>query len=185
MGRGYLIWYWVREKDWSPEGLQKTGNLRKWEEIGGTPPVYTKDLGCERFSGLTGRELVEPTTSRKTGHQVRDGVAIPQSHLWPIIVSVWKKWRKAWRKEGPATGPKWDPIQGEAPRPHTIIEAMECSQKGIYHDCPPKDPTSSWKSQMQIFAPNQWTEEADPCCWIREGWKNLRRGAILYEDQQS
>jgi hypothetical protein len=27
------------------------------------------------------RELVEPTSSRKTGHQVRNGVAIPQSHL--------------------------------------------------------------------------------------------------------
>jgi hypothetical protein len=27
------------------------------------------------------RDHVEPTSSRKTGHQVRDGVAIPQSHL--------------------------------------------------------------------------------------------------------
>jgi hypothetical protein len=27
------------------------------------------------------RELNEPTSSRKTGHQVRDGIAIPQSHL--------------------------------------------------------------------------------------------------------
>jgi len=27
------------------------------------------------------RELVEPISSRKTGHQVRDGVAIPQSKL--------------------------------------------------------------------------------------------------------
>ena len=27
------------------------------------------------------RELIEPTSNRKTGHQVRDGVAIPQSHL--------------------------------------------------------------------------------------------------------
>jgi hypothetical protein len=27
------------------------------------------------------RELVEPTSSRKTRHQVRDGVAIPQSKL--------------------------------------------------------------------------------------------------------
>ena len=27
------------------------------------------------------RELVESTSSRKTGHQVRDGVAIPQSKL--------------------------------------------------------------------------------------------------------
>ena len=27
------------------------------------------------------RKLVKPTSSRKTGHQVRAGVAIPQSHL--------------------------------------------------------------------------------------------------------
>jgi hypothetical protein len=39
--------------------------------------------------------------------------------------------------------------------------------------------------EMQIFAPNQWTEAADPCCWIREGWKNLRRRVILQEGQQS
>jgi hypothetical protein len=30
-----------------------------------------------------------------------------------------------------------------------------------------KGPTSSWKSQMQIFAPNPWTETADPFGWIR------------------
>jgi hypothetical protein len=34
------------------------------------------------------RELVEPTSSRKTGHQVRDGVANPQSKLSLIIVPV-------------------------------------------------------------------------------------------------
>jgi hypothetical protein len=27
------------------------------------------------------RELIEPTSSRKTGYQVRNGVAIPQSYL--------------------------------------------------------------------------------------------------------
>jgi hypothetical protein len=27
------------------------------------------------------RELKEPTSSRKTEHQVRNGIAIPQSHL--------------------------------------------------------------------------------------------------------
>jgi hypothetical protein len=31
-------------------------------------------------------------------------------------------------KEGPATGPKWDPAQGEVPSSDTIIEAMEHSQ---------------------------------------------------------
>jgi hypothetical protein len=39
------------------------------------------------------RELVKPTSSRKTGHQVREGVAITQSNLWPIIVSAWKNYR--------------------------------------------------------------------------------------------
>jgi hypothetical protein len=82
-------------------------------------------------------------------------------------------------------GTKWDPAQGEVPRPDTINEAMEHSQKVTCPDCSPKDPTSSWKDQIQIFAPNQWTEAAYPCCWIRECWKTLRRKAILLEDQQS
>jgi hypothetical protein len=30
----------------------------------------------------------------------------------------------------------------EPPRSDTITEPMECSQKGTYHDYPPKDPTS-------------------------------------------
>jgi hypothetical protein len=46
--------------------------------------------------------------------------------------------RKRWSRD-----PKWDPAQGEVPRLYTITEAMEHSQKGIYHDCPLKDPTSS------------------------------------------
>jgi len=39
-------------------------------------------------------------------------------------------------------GPKWAPVQGEAPRPD-ITEATGHSQKGTYRDCSPKDPTSS------------------------------------------
>lgn len=39
------------------------------------------------------RELVEPTSSRKTRHQVRERGTIPQSQLWPITVSVWKNYR--------------------------------------------------------------------------------------------
>jgi hypothetical protein len=81
------------------------------------------------------------------------------------------KWRGAWGKEGPATGPNWDPPQGEIPRPGTITEAMERSQKGTWHDHTPEDWTSSWKRQIQIFVPNQWTEPADPGWWIRERLK--------------
>jgi hypothetical protein len=35
------------------------------------------------------------------------------------------------------------PAQGEVPGPESITEAMECSQKGIYHDYPPRYSTSS------------------------------------------
>jgi hypothetical protein len=69
------------------------------------------------------------------------------------------------------TSQNWDSAQGEAPRPDTITEAMKCSKEGTYHDCPQKDPTSSWTSQMQMFVPNQWTEAADRCGWIREKLK--------------
>ena len=59
----------------------------------GYPPEFTRDLGGERLSRLKEREtldeipysgereLVEPTSSRKTGHQMRDGVAILKSEL--------------------------------------------------------------------------------------------------------
>ena len=40
------------------------------------------------------------------------------------------KWRGSWGKVGTATGPKWDLAQGKVPRPDTITETMECSQKG-------------------------------------------------------
>ena len=39
------------------------------------------------------REFMEPTSSRKTGHQMRDGVAIPQSKLSSINVPVRKNYR--------------------------------------------------------------------------------------------
>jgi hypothetical protein len=39
------------------------------------------------------QELIEPTSSRKTGYQGWDVVAIPQWHLWPIIFSVCKNYR--------------------------------------------------------------------------------------------
>jgi hypothetical protein len=65
----------------------------------GDLPECTRDLGGERLSGLKGgtldempesreREFIEPTSSRKTGHQVGDGVVIPQLQLFSIIVPV-------------------------------------------------------------------------------------------------
>jgi hypothetical protein len=57
-------------------------------------------------------------------------------------ITGWK-WREAWEKEGPATGPKWDPPQVEVPRPDTITEAMEHSE--MEHIM-----TALWKTQQVV-----------------------------------
>jgi hypothetical protein len=55
----------------------------------------------------------------------------------------------------------------ERPQGLTLLLMLWCAHK--------KGPTmialwmtSSWKCQMQIFTPNQWTEAGDPCSWIKE-----------------
>jgi hypothetical protein len=42
---------------------------------------YKKGGTLDKTPDSVERELVEHISSRKTGHQVRDGVAIPQSYL--------------------------------------------------------------------------------------------------------
>jgi hypothetical protein len=49
------------------------------------------------------------------------------------------------RKKCPATGPKWDPAQGEIPRPDTIIETMEHSPKGTKQDSTWEEPNMQLK----------------------------------------
>ena len=96
-----------------------------------------------------------------------------------------QKWRRDWGKGGPKTGPKWEPAQGEVPRPETVTEAMEHSHKGIYHDCHQKNPKNSWKSHVQIFTPNQWTEAVNHCGWSREKLWETEEENNPVGDQQS
>ena len=69
----------------------ETCNLRR-KEVGGTlqnvPETWemrdsqdSKRGTLDEVPYFGERELVEPTSSRKTEHQVRDGVVIPQSKL--------------------------------------------------------------------------------------------------------
>jgi hypothetical protein len=127
---------WGKRGIWAGIGWGKStealkASRKNWnrqpQEIGGwggDSPECTRDLGGKRLSGIKGtldempdsreRELIEPTSSRKTGHQVRDGAAIPQSYLSHNCSCLkelqgWK-WRGARGKEGPVIGPKWDPV---------------------------------------------------------------------------
>jgi hypothetical protein len=113
---------------------------------------------------------------------MREWVAILQSYLWPIIVSVWMNYR-----DGNGEEPEEKKVQqqaqsgiqlkGKSQGLTQLLRLWSSQKKGSIM-------TALWKpnkqlSQMQIFAPNQWTEAADPYFLIREGWKKLRRRAIL------
>jgi hypothetical protein len=135
----------VREKDWSPEDQQKECEIGGW----GDPPEYTRDLECERLSGLKGRDLrwsaqqyqegtykahfqQEVASNGIKGHQMKER-GTPLSQLWSIIVPVWKNYRdgngEESEKKKVQEQAQIEPAQGEVPRPNTITEAMEHSQK--------------------------------------------------------
>jgi hypothetical protein len=104
-------------------------------------------------------------------------VAIPQSHLWPITVSVWKKNHRDGNgeelegKKKSIDWPKMGSSSKGGPKAWHYYWGYGMLTKRDLSWLPPKDPTSCWKSQMQLFAPNQSTEAAEPCCWIREKLK--------------
>ena len=115
-------------------------NPGTWEaEAGGflsLSPAWT----TEWVPGQPG--LHRETLSRKTKQTNKTTTTTTKLQGW--------KWRAAWGKEGPETGPKWDPAQGEVSRPDTIIKAMEHSQKRnlawLYSGRPNKQ---LWKSDIR------------------------------------
>ena len=134
-----------------------------------TQMIFSSSIHLPEMPDSRERELIEPTSSRKTGCQVRNGVAIPKSHLWLITVSVWIEEKKL--QQQVQSGIQ---LKGKSQGLTLLLRLWSTHKKG-------PSMSAFWKtqqeaeSQMQLFAPNQWTEVADPCCWIREGWKKLRR----------
>ena len=76
-------------------------------------------------------------------------------------------------------GSKWDPAQEGALRPNTITEAMECSQKGTYHDCPLKDPTAAERVICRYLYPTNGQKLLTPVVELGGRWKKLRKRVIL------
>jgi hypothetical protein len=123
--KGNLVWYWIREKNWSPEGQQKewkqatSGNRRWGGALQNAPESWKVRVSQDSKGGILDempdsrkRELIEPTSSRKIGHQVRDGVSIPQSHLQPIIVPLWKNYRDGNGEKSEEKKVQWQALSG-------------------------------------------------------------------------
>ena len=66
------------------------------------------------------------------------------------------------KKKGPVTVPKWNPDQGESPRPLTITESMGQSQKWTYHDCQPKDPQAAERVRCRYLNPTNKQKQLAP-----------------------
>jgi hypothetical protein len=71
-----------------------------------------------------------------------------------------------------------DPAQGEVPRPDTITEAMECSQKGIYHAFR-KAQQAAERVGCRYLHPINGQKLLTPVVELGKSWKKLRRRATL------
>jgi hypothetical protein len=88
--KGILI-FAGKWKPYGPPEKMETGKLRRWEvsetfqNISETWEVRdsqdSKGGTLDEMPYIGERELVETTSRRKKGHQVRDGVPVPQSKL--------------------------------------------------------------------------------------------------------
>jgi hypothetical protein len=79
--------------------------------------------------------------------QVRDGVAIPQSHLWPIIVSVWKNYRDGNGVEPEEKKVQWQAqsgiqLKGRSQGLTLLLRVWRAHKKGSIM-------TASWKIQQE------------------------------------
>ena len=127
------------------------------------------------------RALIEPTSSRKTRHQVRDGVAIPQSHVWPIIVHIWKNYWDGSGEEPEEKKAQWQAQSGIqlkgrlqgltlllrlwcTPKKGSIVTALRKTQQAVIWRY--LHPTNGKKKLTPVVelgkAERSW-EEGQPC----------------------
>jgi hypothetical protein len=128
-------------------------------------------------------ELVESTSSRKTGHQVRDGVAILQSKLWPIIVPVWKYCR-----DRNGEDPEEMKVQLQAQsgiqlegKPYgltLLLRVWNAHKKGSIMAGPLETQQAAVRVNIVVNICTQPMDKAaEPCGWIREKLDEAEEGS--------
>jgi hypothetical protein len=81
------------------------------------------------------KNLKSPSPVERKGHQEEGWGCHPTVKNSDPELFLSKRTARTKRhsgKGGPVTGPNWDPaLKGQAPRPDTITNAMECLQTGV------------------------------------------------------
>ena len=77
------------------------------------------------------------------------------------------------------TGPKWDPGQGEVPRPDTITEAMVSSQKGPSMTALQKTQQAAEGVTCRDLHPTNGQKHLTPFVELGKDRKKLRKMATL------
>jgi hypothetical protein len=189
-GKGLKPWDWGQQKEFkqATSGNRRLGDphpqLETWEV---TDSQDSKGGTLDEIPESRERELIEPTSSRKTEHQARDWIPILQLHLWPIIVPIWKNYRdgKGWKPEEKKVQKQAQSgiqLKGRTQGLTLLLRLWSTHQKGSIMTAP-------WKTQKAAESDAYiCIQPMDRSSWSlllnRGGWKKLRRRAVPQKDQQ-
>ena len=77
-------------------------------------------------------------------------------------------------------------LKGRSQGPTLLLRLRSAHKTRPIRTALPKTQQAAERVRCRYLYPtNGQKEAADPCCWIRDSWKKLRRRAILWEDHQS
>jgi hypothetical protein len=126
------------------------------------------------------RELIEPTSSRKTGHQMREKGGIPQSQLWPIIVPVWKNYRDGNRedpeeKKVQQQAQSGIQLKGRSQGLTLLLRLWNAHKKGPSMKVLRKTQQAAERVRCRYLHPTNAQKRLLPVVELGKSWKKLRR----------
>lgn len=196
-GECNLILYCVGERTEALKASRK--NWNRWiQEVGGWEDTLecTRDMGSEWFSGIReGRYPRWKAPQWGEGnywirHQQKDRSlnerwgcyhttkALTHNSSCPKAMQGWK-WRRAWGKESPVTGPKWGPAEGEAQDLTPLLTLWGVHKKGPTMTSLQKTQQTAERVRCWYVYPTNEKKTAYPPVELGKSCRKLKRRPTL------